>query len=558
MLIRSKWFVLLLCMLMISTSFVVADDQSASILPEEDTVEFALINDNDVTAFTALAGDVDAGNAKALMLKQNAGSEEAITVDGEKQEPIGEEDVEKYIASVEEGKEYFLIEKKAFSKGFCVGSKKYAVNFKDTPKRHNKVRGGNLAIVEDNGAFYIEEDGIRKTFNDFKYNAKSATVEGKEITVAPVVITGRLYCVTKSNGGQLLVDKFAEMDGKKYRFASSRKGAALSGYFSCDGKKYIADDGGAIYRNTWIKGYSSPLNSKYKFNNENFYAANSGVLYKDGIRKIGKNYYAFKKSGRAAKGFATYRKTYKKGKKKITKKEKYFCSTKTPGKVRRKAGFFRYNGDRYYTNGKGLVQCDKNLIFKKKNRMYVLRSNGKVLRTSKEYGFKKFGKYKNPYKVIPSRKTGAIVYSQYKRAKQYGGKYTRVDISSQRLHFYINGKKQWTEKVTTGVWYASQKYHPEGNYRTPLGTFQVWKRYKRYDFGGSVARVAYLRFVPWNLVGIHDAPWQKWGFGTNRWIYDGSHGCVRMETQKRAKELRIRSSIPGNRGGSGMTVRVTM
>lgn len=96
----------------------------------------------------------------------------------------------------------------------------------------------------------------------------------------------------------------------------------------------------------------------------------------------------------------------------------------------------------------------------------------------------------------------------------------KIDISSQRMHVYVDGKRAYTWKVSTG----------KAGYRTPTGTFSP-KRMKRVHYSNRFNN-AYMPNSIFFLGGyaIHGTT------ATGNLGRPVSHGCVRL-SQGNAKRL---------------------
>lgn len=124
--------------------------------------------------------------------------------------------------------------------------------------------------------------------------------------------------------------------------------------------------------------------------------------------------------------------------------------------------------------------------------------------------------------------------SSKRRSTRRSGVVARVDLSSQRMHVYRNGVRQYTWKISSG----------RSGYGTPTGTWRIHRMHKRY-FSKKYdnAPMPYAMFYHRGFA-IH---------GTNsikRLGRRASHGCVRLHPKNAAKLF----SMVKRHGG---TVRVT-
>jgi len=111
----------------------------------------------------------------------------------------------------------------------------------------------------------------------------------------------------------------------------------------------------------------------------------------------------------------------------------------------------------------------------------------------------------------------------------------KIDLSAQRMYVYVNGKRAYTWKVSTG----------KSGYRTPTGTFRP-KRMKRVHYSNRYNN-AYMPNSIFFLGGyaIHGTT------ATGRLGRPVSHGCVRL-SQGNAK--RLYGLVAANRSNSRIVV----
>ena len=97
------------------------------------------------------------------------------------------------------------------------------------------------------------------------------------------------------------------------------------------------------------------------------------------------------------------------------------------------------------------------------------------------------------------------------------GTYVEVDIQQQQMTYYKDGEVLVHTDVVTGR---------KGGYDTPTGYYQVQTHSPNAWLTGPDYRVFVKYWVGFYLAyGIHDASWRT-EFGGEKYIYDGSHGCV--------------------------------
>lgn len=97
------------------------------------------------------------------------------------------------------------------------------------------------------------------------------------------------------------------------------------------------------------------------------------------------------------------------------------------------------------------------------------------------------------------------------------GTYVEVDIEKQHMTYYKDGEVLVHTDVVTGR---------KGGYDTPTGYYQVLTRSPNAWLTGPDYHVFVKYWVGFYLAyGLHDASWRT-EFGGDKYIYDGSHGCV--------------------------------
>jgi lipoprotein-anchoring transpeptidase ErfK/SrfK len=111
----------------------------------------------------------------------------------------------------------------------------------------------------------------------------------------------------------------------------------------------------------------------------------------------------------------------------------------------------------------------------------------------------------------------------------------KIDLSAQRMYVYVNGKRAYTWRVSTG----------KSGYRTPTGTFRP-KRMKRVHYSNRYNN-AYMPNSIFFLGGyaIHGTT------ATGRLGRPVSHGCVRL-SQGNAK--RLYNLVSANKSNSRIVV----
>lgn len=106
-----------------------------------------------------------------------------------------------------------------------------------------------------------------------------------------------------------------------------------------------------------------------------------------------------------------------------------------------------------------------------------------------------------------------------------------VDKSSQSLVFYKGNKKVLKAPVVTGT--KGRHDTPTGSYTLRVANLERNRTLKEFN----VFVKYWMPFITERGIGFHDASWRSEGeFTTDRYTYNGSHGCINMKT-KDAKKL---------------------
>lgn len=117
----------------------------------------------------------------------------------------------------------------------------------------------------------------------------------------------------------------------------------------------------------------------------------------------------------------------------------------------------------------------------------------------------------------------------------WGTTYVEVDITEQHMWYIVNGQVAFETDVVTGK---------KGKNDTPTGTYTILEKMRNKVLRGRplangkpsyLTPVSYWMRVTWSGIGFHDAGWQP-TFGGERYVNNGSHGCINMPPAK-AKEF---------------------
>ena len=121
----------------------------------------------------------------------------------------------------------------------------------------------------------------------------------------------------------------------------------------------------------------------------------------------------------------------------------------------------------------------------------------------------------------------------------WGNTYLEVDISAQHMWYIVNGQIALETDVVTGM---------KGVNDTPTGTYSILEKVKGKYLRGRIVNgkplyitwVDYWMRVTWSGIGFHDAGWQP-TFGADRYVGNGSHGCINMPPAKAAELFKMLS-----------------
>lgn len=108
----------------------------------------------------------------------------------------------------------------------------------------------------------------------------------------------------------------------------------------------------------------------------------------------------------------------------------------------------------------------------------------------------------------------------------FGGTYAEVDLNTQHLWFYQEGKLLMDTDLVSGC--------VDLNMTTPNGVFYVYSRIRSTHLEGPGYRSYVNYWMPfYRGYGLHDATWRD-EFGGNIYLDDGSHGCVNLPLENAA------------------------
>ena len=164
---------------------------------------------------------------------------------------------------------------------------------------------------------------------------------------------------------------------------------------------------------------------------------------------------------------------------------------------------------------------DKDIVIKKlgylKNNATVYDQNKNVIGYEDQYQLVEVLQENDNYAlVIINGKLGIVAKRDIQKMS---GSFVAVDISSQRICYYVNNEVAFSGRCTTG-----KKSSP-----TELGCYEPYGKGPSHDFGDN--HQAKILWMPFNGgQGLHDAPWEPNSkFGDYSYTKSkGSAGCVRL------------------------------
>ena len=104
----------------------------------------------------------------------------------------------------------------------------------------------------------------------------------------------------------------------------------------------------------------------------------------------------------------------------------------------------------------------------------------------------------------------------------FGQTYIEVDLATQHLYFYKDGKVIVDSAFVSG--------NVSKNYTTPPGLFELYYKQKDKVLKGEDYETPVKYWMPFNGgIGLHDASWRS-KFGGTIYQTSGSHGCINLPT----------------------------
>ena len=108
-----------------------------------------------------------------------------------------------------------------------------------------------------------------------------------------------------------------------------------------------------------------------------------------------------------------------------------------------------------------------------------------------------------------------------RKTNDLGDTYVEVDLGSQHLWFYKDGKTLVSTDVVTGCVAKGRS--------TPQGTYYILYKQTNHTMVGPGYRSFVNYWLPYmdRGIGLHDSSWRG-SYGGSIYMYSGSHGCVNM------------------------------
>ncbi len=101
-----------------------------------------------------------------------------------------------------------------------------------------------------------------------------------------------------------------------------------------------------------------------------------------------------------------------------------------------------------------------------------------------------------------------------------GQTFIDINITEQKLTYYVNGQAQLVSDIVTG----NERAHHD----TPQGTYHIYGKQRNRTLRGDDYEAFVKYWMPFvGHYGIHDASWRG-SFGGSIYKTNGSHGCVNM------------------------------
>ncbi|MGF0039688.1 L,D-transpeptidase family protein [Peptoniphilaceae bacterium SGI.131] len=196
----------------------------------------------------------------------------------------------------------------------------------------------------------------------------------------------------------------------------------------------------------------------------------------------------------------------------------------------RAEGFQYIKGNWYYFRENSGTRAEGWQYINKK--WYYFRKGSATRVTGKQYidgqwysfaadGSKEEFKYYNTWNVIDGVFRRYDGYGNVYQLRWVGSNHIVINLSTQRMYYYLNGKLHVDTGVVTGM--------PSRGWATPTGYYAIYSKETNRDLVGADYRLPVEYWMPfYGDYGIHDVYYRTWDeynySGT--YLYNGSHGCV--------------------------------
>lgn len=124
-------------------------------------------------------------------------------------------------------------------------------------------------------------------------------------------------------------------------------------------------------------------------------------------------------------------------------------------------------------------------------------------------------------------KSQTVEQSLVQQAKPTTNTYIEVNIASQHMWYYKDGKLVLEAPVVTG--------NVKNGWDTPKGEYAIWNKKEHKIMNGATVgfdyytEVNYWMAIDYTGVGFHDAVWRNDAeYGKQTYLTNGSHGCVNL------------------------------
>jgi len=126
-----------------------------------------------------------------------------------------------------------------------------------------------------------------------------------------------------------------------------------------------------------------------------------------------------------------------------------------------------------------------------------------------------------------------------------GYTYVEIDLTNQRVLFYVDGKLQVDTPCVSGTFLDKSRVTPGGTYALYYKERNRVLRGQKQPDGTYEYESPVSYWMPFNRgIGLHDATWRR-AFGGKIYMRSGSHGCINLPFNKAAAIFeKIKAGIP--------------